>query len=314
MTTITFKGYSAIECNNVISYTATSYSSDDVLTTAVRPCLDIRFPSTTDQKLLTTIFSSKDGALSEISLKRTNKNPNFISTSETPNQPEYLNEEFIHSDYDIPVKLSLEYVDGILMWVMTIAQLTQIDQALREIAGKVAKKTDFLTFEEYQLTLVEKSKTDLDTFLIYHPLISSCHQGIYQKYNATLTHQFLFTSNYMVHYMKTQAGMPSTFRWNTSGDTCNPWTDVEALLFVTDMAAYVTPLIEAQQNYEKMVLRATTKEELDRIIIDYSAVVTPNKSIKLLGHTDANWVGYSMGGTTDIPIVAEPVEEELLGE
>ena len=51
--TITFKGHPSIECDSVISYDSTSYSSDDVLKTAMRPCIDIRFPTTVDQHTLT---------------------------------------------------------------------------------------------------------------------------------------------------------------------------------------------------------------------------------------------------------------------
>ena len=284
--TITFKGHPSIECNAVISYDMAAYSSDDVLKTAMRPCIDIRFPTTVDQHTLVEIFTSKDGSLSEIAINRTYPNPQ--------NEEETLTESYIHSDYDIPVKLALEYVDDTLQWVMTLAQLTEIDKALREIAGKVAKKTEFLTFEEYQDALVEKSNDDLASYLLTHPLISSCHEGIYQRYNATLNHQFLFTSNYMAHYVKIQAGIPDTFRWNVSGDTCEPWTDIEAMLFIADMAAYVTPLVEAQQNYEKCIRRAKTKEELDKIIIDYSAIPTVNKPITVVGYRDENWIGFSV--------------------
>ena len=284
--TITFKGHPSIECNAVISYDMAAYSSDDVLKTAMRPCIDIRFPTTVDQHTLVEIFTSKDGSLSEIAINRTYPNPQ--------NEEETLTESYIHSDYDIPVKLALEYVDDTLQWVMTLAQLTEIDKALREIAGKVAKKTEFLTFEEYQDALVEKSNDDLASYLLTHPLISSCHEGIYQRYNATLNHQFLFTSNYMAHYVKIQAGIPDTFRWNVSGDTCEPWTDIEAMLFIADMAAYVTPLVEAQQNYEKNIRRAKTKEELDKIVINYSAVPTVNKPISVVGYRDENWIGFSV--------------------
>lgn len=284
--TITFKGHPSIECNAVISYDMAAYSSDDVLKTAMRPCIDIRFPTTVDQHTLVEIFTSKDGSLSEIAINRTYPNPQ--------NEEETLTESYIHSDYDIPVKLALEYVDDTLQWVMTLAQLTEIDKALREIAGKVAKKTEFLTFEEYQDALVEKSNDDLASYLLTHPLISSCHEGIYQRYNATLNHQFLFTSNYMAHYVKIQAGIPDTFRWNVSGDTCEPWTDIEAMLFIADMAAYVTPLVEAQQNYEKCIRRAKTKEELDKIVIDYSAIPTVNKPITVVGYRDENWIGFSV--------------------
>ena len=291
---ITFKGHSSIPCNSVLSYEIQTYSSDDVLATAMRPCIDIRFPANTDQHLLTDIFTSKDGSLSEIAINRTYPNPNYVDEVATPGMDKELTESYIHSDYEIPVKLSLEYADGELLWIMTLAQLTAIDKALRDIAGKVTKKVDFLTFEEYQDSLIEKSNTDVAAFLLTHPLVSSCHEGIYQRYNATLNHQFLFTSNYLSHYVKLQAGFDDTFRWNVSGDTCEPWTDMEAMLFITDMSAYVTPLVEAQQNYEKEIRAAKTKEELDKIQIDYTKIPTPNKPISVVGFKDSSWIGFTV--------------------
>ena len=169
--TITFKGHPAIECDSVISYDSTSYSSDDVLKTAMRPCIDIRFPTTVDQHTLTEIFTSKDDSLSEIAINRIYPNPQYVDKETTPDMDETLTESYIHSDYNIPVKLSLEYVDDNMRWVMTLAQLTEIDKALREIAGKTAKKTEFLTFEEYQNVLIEKSNNDLASFLLSHPLV-----------------------------------------------------------------------------------------------------------------------------------------------
>ena len=98
----------------------------------------------------------------------------------------------------------------------------------------------------------------------------------------------------MSHFVKVQAGIDDTFRWNVSGETCEPWTDVEAILFITDMAAYVTPLVEAQQNYEKNIRRAKSKEELDKIVINYSAVPTVNKPISVVGYRDENWIGFTV--------------------
>lgn len=291
---ITFKGHEAIQCNSVLAYETTTYSSEDVLTKAMRPCIDIRFPTNIDQHILAEIFTSKDGSLSEIDISRFFPNPDYVDEETTPDMDAELSESYIHSDYEIPVKLSLEYADGELQWIMTLAQLTAIDKALRDIAGKVTKKTNFLTFEEYQNSLIEKSNNDLASFLLANPLISSCHEGIYQRYNATLNHQFLFTSNYMSHFVKKQAGFDDVFRWNVSGDTCEPWTDIEAVLFITDMAAYVTPLVEAQQNYEKLIRRARTKEDLDKIKIDYAKVPTVNKPITMVGYRDANWIGFTV--------------------
>lgn len=209
------------------------------------------------------------------------------STSEVPmiteTVTEYKEEIFVHLNYVIRIGLTLQYVDGKEIWVMSLAQLTETDIALRELSGYIAKKVNFLTFEEYQQALIDQSKEDLAKYLETHPLISNCYQGVYNKFNATEQHRNLFTTKYFAHMLKVQAGLPDQMTWNISGQECVPWTDEEALIFVMDMDAYITPLVHAQQTYELAIKAATTKEELDAIKIDYSEVKAPNGTEDLLG-------------------------------
>lgn len=196
---------------------------------------------------------------------------------------DYKTESFIHLNYNIRLGLAFKNVDGKEVWVMSLAQLTETDIQLRAIAGYIAKKTNFLTFEEYQKALIEQSKEDLSTYLEGHPLISNCYHNQYNKFNATEQHRNLFTTKYFAHMCKTQAGLPDQFTWNISGQECTPWTDEEALYFVIAMDAYVTPLVHAQQVYELAIKAAKTKEELDAIVIDYSTVTTVNGDESLIG-------------------------------
>ena len=82
--------------------------------------------------------------------------------------------------------------------------------------------------------------------------------------------------------LKVQSGIQDQMTWNISGQECVPWTDEEALMFVINMDAYITPLVHAQQTYELAIKAATTKEELDAIKIDYSKVDAPNGTEDLL--------------------------------
>jgi hypothetical protein len=165
---------------------------------------------------------------------------------------------------------------------MSLAQLTETDIALRELAGVVSKKVNFLTFEEYQQALIEQSKDDLSTYLETHPLISNCYHNEYHKFNATEAHRTLFVTHYFAHMLKVQAGYTDDqMSWNISGQECVPWTDAEALLFAIEMDAYVTPYVHAQQRYELAIRAATSKAELDAIVIDYATVESPNGSEEL---------------------------------
>ena len=247
---------------------------------------DITSDGTAEEDAVTDKTSTEDESSSD-----TTSDDTSIETDETTAEvpmiteevTEYKEEIFVHLNYVIRIGLNLTYVDGKEIWVMSLAQLTETDIALRELSGYIAKKVNFLTFEEYQQALIDQSKEDLAKYLETHPLISNCYQGVYNKFNATEQHRNLFTTKYFAHMLKVQSGIPDQMTWNISGQECVPWTDEEALIFVMAMDAYITPLVHAQQTYELAIKAATTKEELDAIKIDYSKVETPNGTEDLLG-------------------------------
>lgn len=303
-TTITFKGREPIECIAVLSDTALVTSADDLLKQLPRPKIDIQFEANTDINTLISVYSDAD-ALSEISINMqipvatqvtrpateeeiAAMEANGEQTTEevptiTETVTEYREEIYVHLNYVIRIGLTLQYVDDKEIWVMSLAQLTETDIALRELSGYIAKKVNFLTFEEYQQALIDQSKEDLAKYFESHPLISNCYQGVYNKFNATEQHRNLFTTKYFAHMLKVQAGIPDQMTWNISGQECVPWTDEEAVAFVIAMDAYVTPLVHAQQTYELAIKAATSKEELDAIKIDYTTVKAPNGTVDLLG-------------------------------
>lgn len=303
-TTITFKGREPIECIAVLSDTALVTSADDLLKQLPRPKIDIQFEANTDINTLLSVYSDAD-ALSEISINMQIPVATQVTrpateeeiaameaageqtTEEVPTitetVTEYREEIYVHLNYVIRIGLTLQYVDDKEIWVMSLAQLTETDIALRELSGYIAKKVNFLTFEEYQQALIDQSKEDLAKYFESHPLISNCYQGVYNKFNATEQHRNLFTTKYFAHMLKVQAGIPDQMTWNISGQECVPWTDEEAVAFVIAMDAYVTPLVHAQQTYELAIKAATSKEELDAIKIDYTTVNAPNGTVDLLG-------------------------------
>ena len=275
---ITFKGRTSLVAESYDTDTREVYSSQDERALSQRNVLILTFPSEVNKDDLISAYTANDNTLSEIAIDDATINPDYISDEDTPNEKKYFHNIHVFAYYMIPVSLDLEMIDGRFKWVMVLAELTETDKALRDIAGKIAKKVDFLTLDEYRQSLIDKSNDDLARFLATHPLISACHQNIFRKYSATLQHQFLFTSNYLAYYTKKAAGIPAEFRWNETGKTCEPWTEAEALFFMNDMSDYVTPLVEAQQEYEMKIRACETKEELDQITIDYSTVKTDNIS------------------------------------
>lgn len=259
---ITFKDKSPMECKIVYSSTVTAISTQDMIKKQEREILQIHFASTHDASELVSIFNNED-TLSEITVEDCDNNQFYV----------YLG-------YVIPNSLSLIPIDDEPTWVMEIAQLTEADKQLRRITGIISKDLAVLPFDEYIKVRIEETKTKLSEFLYNNPLISTCRGGVAKKYTATVEKQNLFANKFLVHTTKQQMGdTTDVMTWNEAGDVCIPWTDEEALQFMIDMDAYVTPLVKAQQSYEKSLLACTTKEEADKIKIDYSTVATINGSM-----------------------------------
>ena len=255
---ITFKGKEPMDCIIVYSSVITAISEYDMIKKQDREILQIHFDSKMDASELTSIYQNED-VLSEVTVEDVENNKFYV-----------------YVGYVIPNSLTLTTIDGVQRWVMEIAQLTEADKQLRRITGIIAKDYNVLPFEDYIKVRIEESNEKLKDYLYNNPLISDCKGGVYKKYTATSEKQTLFANKFLSHTMKEQNNIPDIMTWNEAGKECEPWTDEEALKFMIAMDAYVTPLVKAQQTYEKQLLACTTKEEADKIIIDYSTVDAPN--------------------------------------
>lgn len=145
-----------------------------------------------------------------------------------------------------------------------------------------------ITADEYELilgkTVPEKTldgakshkinitKNALATYLEENPLVSSCHNGTPATYTITEDKQNMFSRKFSTHMAKKQAGMESTMTWNAAGQPCEPWTDEEALQFMAEADAYITPLVSYQQHLEVEINACTTVEEVEAIKINYASV------------------------------------------
>ena len=301
--TITFKGREPIEHIIVLADDRMVNSADDLVHMMERPAIDIHFPINTDFNTLVSIYQDSD-ALSEIAISQDYTTPEEVQREATQEEKEAIwqqmrdngeevdetqpvmitethdvtkTETFVHVNYIIKIGLSVQTVDGQEIWVMSLGQLSEADIALRQVAGVIAKKVNFLTFEEYQKAKIDQSKVDLANFFETHPLISNAYHNEWHKFNATEEHRNLFVTHYFAHTVKVQAGMNNDkMSWNISGQECVDWEDSEAAAFTIAMDAYVVPLVHAQQRFELAVKAAKTKEELDQITIDYATVPTVN--------------------------------------
>lgn len=116
---------------------------------------------------------------------------------------------------------------------------------------------------------IAQSKTDLDTYLLEHPL--QWTDGEY--YAITAEKQNQLTSKIMAATMAQTMSTDYTLTWNSTGEVCKEWTlqDLSALAFAID--ARVTSLVTYQQEKEVEIRNAETIEELDAIVVNYDEVV-----------------------------------------
>ena len=58
-------------------------------------------------------------------------------------------------------------------------------------------------------------------------------------------------------------------KWNDVGNICEDWTVEELTKLAMEIDAYVTPLVERQQSYEKTIQKAKTIEEVENITLSF---------------------------------------------
>ena len=138
------------------------------------------------------------------------------------------------------------------------------------ILGKVVPEKTLSGAKDAKLA---QTTADLAAFLEANPLISSCHGGEAAAYTVTEDKQNMFSRKFSAHMALVQAGVPDVMTWNAAGQPCEEWTDAEAIQFIAESNAYITPLVSKQQHLEVEINACETVEAVEAIVIDYASVV-----------------------------------------
>lgn len=149
------------------------------------------------------------------------------------------------------VGVEAEEIDG----VMTVTALTP---------GTVPAPD----LEPIKASRIAQSKADLASYLEAHPI--QWTDGEY--YSITAEKQQQLTSKIMAATMAQTMSADYHLTWNSTGEVCREWTlqDLSTLAFAID--ARVTALVSYQQHQEVAMRNASTLEELNAIVVDYSTV------------------------------------------
>ena len=125
-----------------------------------------------------------------------------------------------------------------------------------------------LTEEQLSKLKSEKinySKTLLSEWLAAHPLLYT--DG--QYYSCTEEKQSLLNSNLASYERALAAGMSYPLKWNSTGAECTVWTYTDLITLSLTIADYVAPKVSLQQYYEVQIKAATTREQIESVVINY---------------------------------------------
>lgn len=110
---------------------------------------------------------------------------------------------------------------------------------------------------------IQRSKTDLSTYLESHPLLWT--DG--QYYSITAERQAQLTSTLVCAQAD---GQPP--EWNSTGGVCREWDAQELTALGVSIKNRVKALVKYQQEKELEIMAAASQEALDAIEVDYDSV------------------------------------------
>lgn len=124
--------------------------------------------------------------------------------------------------------------------------------------------------DNLKLEKIEQSKDVLAKYLSSHPLFSDAKYAEGRYYTVTEEKQRQLTSKMAMYNLYSQQSLEyPLLKWNDVGNVCEDWTVEELTKLAMEIDAYVTPMVERQQSYEKTIQKAKTIEEVENITLSF---------------------------------------------
>lgn len=124
--------------------------------------------------------------------------------------------------------------------------------------------------DNLKLEKIAQSKDVLAKYLSSHPLFSDAKYAEGRYYTVTEEKQRQLTSKMAMYNLYSQQSLEyPLLKWNDVGNVCEDWTVEELTKLAMEIDAYVTPLVERQQSYEKTIQKAKTIEEVENITLSF---------------------------------------------
>lgn len=124
--------------------------------------------------------------------------------------------------------------------------------------------------DNLKLEKIAQSKNALAGYLSSHPLFSDAKYAEGRYYTVTEEKQRQLTSKMAMYNLYSQQSLEyPLLKWNDVENVCEDWTVEELTKLAMEIDAYVTPLVERQQSYEKTIQKAKTIEEVENITLSF---------------------------------------------
>ena len=117
--------------------------------------------------------------------------------------------------------------------------------------------------------LIKLSKSKLSDYLDDNPLFSKVKYSEGRYYTVDNEHQSRIASQLLLYQANTSLGLDYQLTWNDTGNICEDWTFEELFALSNEINNYVKPLVKKQQEIEVAIKNATSKDELNKIKIEY---------------------------------------------
>ena len=151
---------------------------------------------------------------------------------------------------------------------VTLTKTNIVDQVQR-LDNKVNQIVDpeTMSVDEYKNYLQDKNKMALAEFLADN---SVEFNG--KPYGVGEDDQNEMALNLMQYQALTQAGQEVTLEWHSKKSKCETFTPEEFLTLTAMIKAFVYPYYQQMQAIKESIFSASTKEELDKIEIEYKLI------------------------------------------
>lgn len=198
----------------------------------------------------------------------------FINVESKIKKPQFWSDELhvyvLLSQEEIKFQDGEDEVEGYISSYIQYTHLEFQDLIIRELREQTISQLD-QSLETVRINKIEESKQLLEQYYQQHPLFSTVHDSNGKFYSITSDKQNSLMNMIMLIDQSKILNVSFQPIWNATGEPCEPWTETELRTLALEIAKFIQPAINKQQEYEKQI-QSLEVEEIQAIVIDYEDI------------------------------------------